>query len=895
MTGRIGDIVNFSKVLKNIKKHSRGAISIMLLVCMCPFLTVAAILIELNRFNNAVVALDELMGVSSTATLGHFDKYLHQRFGLLSVSQERDIDAVYDHYFGFNSTLFGKTIDVDFVDVRGALPLSDAEVLKRQIMEYTYLDAPTTFARDEIPVDELAKMLYDNIDGIRDIIHAIDGAGGAMDGAVALLGYAKQFRDMTDMLDSLKTQYSSSFSELDGAVSSLADAFSAADGADEEDEDAVKEAKEQLSSCLTSFNSAKQNYKSVVDNIKNTMEDYQALLRLYDVSLGAVAGNVTAAAADVGKLSDNINEAKTLEYTLRNNMEADVKAGGDAIRQDPVYLADVDRLAGLRRMIAGMETEMGVVAAGNRLAEHTLNGARIAFNAYTAARLQPYVDGFKTLSKDVSALSINYTNYDDYFTGIEYDPYYLAQVDGYIPLSALDAFLESQKGTFVDSSFSAVAKGFAGFYKALFTHAVFNDPELSAFIDAGFYNTIAGGLPGGPNAGGWVFRITRRAGEIMAASENLANTYWNDDAAWWTGVTAAPNPFQRILDIIGAILALLDNMSRLAEEMADIATGIAGDLDAFNTGHEQWWLGAYASYNMPCRTDNGAGGPVFTAMTGGAYSGSAFLAQRGARRSYAVSNMGALIGGIKTAAGGGADLTFCGAEMEYVLYGGKDEIANQAYAFLAMYCLRMIIDAPFVVHNAEVQYTASACTVGYPVAIMMQLFLEPFADMLALVNGRDAPLFKSAIYLTPDRLPELINAMDRTGFAACRADIKNAVASAFSATPGGYDYGFAELHGGGRPAGVAPELFDMDYRRHGLLLLIILPTESEQLARIQNIIQMEGYYHYRNDPGMRPFDLRRAYAGVYGEVSANVVQFLNIPKLSASDPFAVTRVQMRGY
>ena len=73
---------------------TRGAISLMLAALMLPFYSLAAILIETQRYQSSVRALDELLGTSSISVLANYDTYLHDRFGLLAVAQSPEENAL---------------------------------------------------------------------------------------------------------------------------------------------------------------------------------------------------------------------------------------------------------------------------------------------------------------------------------------------------------------------------------------------------------------------------------------------------------------------------------------------------------------------------------------------------------------------------------------------------------------------------------------------------------------------------------------------------------------------------------------------------------------------------------------------------------------------------------
>ena len=86
----------------------KGTIALFLAVLMTPFLTIAMLLVEMGRYNSAVSILDETLGVSSVSVLAEYDQYLQNRWGLLAVGQENDINTLYTSNVDINKSVLGK-------------------------------------------------------------------------------------------------------------------------------------------------------------------------------------------------------------------------------------------------------------------------------------------------------------------------------------------------------------------------------------------------------------------------------------------------------------------------------------------------------------------------------------------------------------------------------------------------------------------------------------------------------------------------------------------------------------------------------------------------------------------------------------------------------------------
>ena len=141
---------------------TKGAISLMLAALMLPFYSLAAILIETQRYQSSVRALDELLGTSSVSVLANYDKYLHDRFGLLAVAQspeENALSASLLSYLNKNQLTDIAGLDMDSVSATGLYPLANTAVLRRQIEEYGKFLVPAKVAADFGNIEDIVKEL----------------------------------------------------------------------------------------------------------------------------------------------------------------------------------------------------------------------------------------------------------------------------------------------------------------------------------------------------------------------------------------------------------------------------------------------------------------------------------------------------------------------------------------------------------------------------------------------------------------------------------------------------------------------------------------------------------------------------------------------------------------
>ena len=108
---------------------TKGAVSLLLALVMSPLLSTALILVESARYQDAVQLMEEIMDSSAFSTLAEYDSFLDERFGLLSISQETNINNVFGQYLEDNVPALGKSVTVNSKNASGKFALSNTDVL----------------------------------------------------------------------------------------------------------------------------------------------------------------------------------------------------------------------------------------------------------------------------------------------------------------------------------------------------------------------------------------------------------------------------------------------------------------------------------------------------------------------------------------------------------------------------------------------------------------------------------------------------------------------------------------------------------------------------------------------------------------------------------------------
>ncbi len=916
---------------RKIKKFANGAISLFLVVTMLPFLSIAALLIETNRYNSCISVLDEMMGSASLSTLSDYDRYLLDRFGLLSFDQQKNLELTYKNYIEQNAGIMGSSLHINSIKANGEYPLSESEMLLHQIMEYSSLNAPTKIGTEALNIDELVKKI-ESFANLGDIFSVITSGSDVLNKSKDLYDNFGDFKTKADSFSSLESTYNEKYTAFDNAVKALAEALKEprpeaeeepepepTPEAEEEEEKTPEEIEEEkkkeeeekekkekelrdaqsaydtnINNLKAKVRTTKQEYLDASQSIINELESYKQLIKDNEEALSGITGAVTGFAGDIADLRNDISEKKKTLNQANKDLAALREEFGP---NDAGYKAGLDYKIALENEIAELETKEGIYNASMDAANGVAQGYEDTLGSYTVDNVQSYINRFQTQINNInsnystsSTFFMNSSNCWNYTSGLNGG--YHTAVGGYIPKDKVNEYFETQKDEFIDGSFSAFLSGIQSFYESIFKMKGIYDPELAANIDVNYYNDVVGGLPGGDAADSWVMRIVQRIGDVIDATNNLKDEIVDADNLW-ESIKEWVNPFQKIIDIINRIIELVDSIIELVNELVRVVTSIVNNIIELFTSPDRLFLCTYSVYNMPCRTDNSGGVASFKAMNGKSFGGDTYF-QRGA--STGLSTFDGLLGLIDTVksviSGSGSDLTFRACDMEYILFGSNSEIGNQMFVFLGMYMLRLMLDAAPVITNAEVQSLAAASTLGYPIVIALIVFLEPLADALILVNGGEVALIKTKVYLTPTGAVELAGKFTSLGLQA--DDCKNALASAFGAAEDDLKYQ-QTLNKKAIADASSLELIPLDYRGHCLLLMLICPTMEQQLARIQNIVQMEGLYYYKTNKGFEPFKLSNAFTFIGSEVEAKVNNFMPVPALSTDTLFTATRKQLRGY
>jgi len=324
---------------------------------------------------------------------------------------------------------------------------------------------------------------------------------------------------------------------------------------------------------------------------------------------------------------------------------------------------------------------------------------------------------------------------------------------------------------------------------------------------------------------------------------------------------------------------LLGLVTRIVQCLGEIASSKVGD---------KILLDEYLLRNLSNRTNMNNIGKISgkAAFTGYNFSDIEFDESSSVNAIPGIGDLAALIDILKDVSTGGSNQMFCGAELEYILIGSKSEILNQTAVFFQLYFIRMLLDLPAVLSNAEVEGIASAVSlvtagVGGHVVKLVIALIEPFLDTLTLVNGGKIPIYKSYVFVTPSGCPKLIKNFSYLKLTQAQEDkIKNECKD-------NLNFDIEEDHSG-KDYGMG-----LTYDQYLLVLMLFTGENNEYLNRFRNLVQLESRAYYNEIS--KPFDIKNSYTFLDVNVSGEFVPILPLGDIIYNNLFHSTQKEIRGY
>lgn len=268
---------------------TKGAVSLLLVLVMSPLLSVSLLLVESARYQDAVQLMEEVMDTSAFSTLAEYDSYLEQRFGLLSISQDTNINTSFNNYLNSNVSALGNSITINSSVASGRYPLSNVSILKQQLLEYSEIMVAAEVVTEGIDIDELLKKLEKALD-LTDLKKEVDAVNSGVELASEieklLEGITDAKKQYNDKFAPALSEYRSAYSDFESKASVLVVELNSAENNLEEgqeyeliyDEKAVKDA-------ISDLKKSGKTYKDATSTLKT---EYSTLKECIDTVISAI-------------------------------------------------------------------------------------------------------------------------------------------------------------------------------------------------------------------------------------------------------------------------------------------------------------------------------------------------------------------------------------------------------------------------------------------------------------------------------------------------------------------------------------------------------------------------------------------------------------------------------
>ena len=663
---------------------------------------------------------------------------------------------------------------------------------------------------------------------------------------------------------------------------------------------AAKDAHSKLQPSLEGFNTAKAAYIAAMDKLladsktEGSLLHYTAKLEEADKLVGetksAFTGAIQKHATDFVKYSDADTKAWKKE---KEALEKEKEGTTDETRK-----TEIDKkIKELDKKIDDNDSYYDNIKAG-------VEKGQEAFDAFTKddscqslfaeAMVQMTKSAWTELKKvrdNVDALTGDSIKSD---TDLRKGSYYYDLSKSYSTVNLIVEVLKAlwNKLTDFDAIFEKV-KSVLAVVESIYAEGGFYNKNLTAFVSSEEMDSAA------------FENVILNLSKFINAAEKL--TFGVEDFNILTAV-------EKILGFFGNLQKLVDSGKALVESVkvfvGDTLSNLKGYVYDVTDGKfaSKLVLSLYLLNSLPNRTNYQTGKSQITGMkfTDIARTDRDF---EGTLAPFELQNMASFIHDISKQEA--SDKVFSGAEMEYILAGGRSEVLNQASAFFRIYALRFLIDIAPIAMNDFVQELVEALAaptfgIGSAIVLIAYLVAEPYLDTTLLAMGNRLPIIKrpSKVYLTPEGLPTLLKEFTKVSLnAAAKEKIKQEGKKLIKdIKDGGAD---PEVKEEAQTEEDKADMLDAadnksildsikaQYSTYLLLFSVLELPREVMLKRFKNLISLEAKEYYRAKG--KSFELSCAYTYMRVDATVEFSPILPLEPISYSAFKKIDIQQSRGY
>lgn len=931
--------------LKKLKKifcryinGTKGVISLFLAILMVPFVMLTGALIDAARVRSTIAIFDEALCNASNSTLGTYDEFLKKRFGLLAIAQSTGIDTyntqdlladTFDYYMQENLKTLNGAYTSYSTEALGVYPLSEKEVLRTEITEYSKYTVPAKLLINGLSIDSIVSSLTSSM---RLATSTLDCLTSSVDVKDKFEACQDKFDDAIEAAkdcDSKPAKCTAAFSEFQSATAAYNKLVAEMLAARRRAEAALQSAQAHQSDCQDDFDRAETAVSDVLQTIENLQnetdaaqnpvdnsaqiaairEEHKAGLDAYDQASDALetakAGTSSAESAlegvntsyssslggqrkIVGQKRDAYAAAlEALEKALEQTGKA-VKAAQDAMKEAEESGRDfgsqiLDTSFDFsnetsKKAIEEMEqSRKDAWARGDHEAGY-LWGGEIE-NAQNNSNKFKNAQTIMTNS-DASIAASKFTEHDylsEFQACADTVRELKERVKAY-PLASGDDYMEGTDSYRLDITLPLDKDDLEKIQKNL--AAEIGSSSLISMLKffLGFVEAIKKmSLVFNPKLNSDVEIANIRKNSVGASKPGALTSDSKLSAKYkelYGGVsTNTPGEQSIALDkAIDKLIGYIDRVNELLNPLQNVVDKVMGIFEFIAN-----FVSIVADVIYQVKTIVNNIGRIGEVAYGRLLLAGYVGYNTANRTNY--DEKGLTGASFNTAPeSSGSKALLCGAETEYILTGYEDELKSQTRVFRQVYQLRLVMNAPFVMTNQEVASIASAAGaatfgVGTAIVYIMYLLLEPLVDTILLVNSSSVPVFKTTLYLSPSGVVSLVESISSLKLSSeTRTSLRDGCIHFMSAGTVSDDYSrrYAEIiqSGVSDPDASKPsKVLDAVNMTYTkiMILLLLFRSSDETLGRLADVIQMEASNPNADDGG----STKSQSSGASGKIPEN--------------------------
>lgn len=785
---------------------TKGVISLFLAILMVPFVSVAGVLINAARVNSAIAVFDEALCNASNSTLGTYDAFLKERFGLLAMAQDgvggsysgsRLIEDTFAFYMQKNLEVLSNAYLDATCEAAGVYPLADPDILLTEVMEYGKYTIPTKIAADVLPLDTILSDLTKSFNVVGDMLNV---ASSSADMVVSLDTCQTDMQTLKDQLEkcaasqkdydarypafssaaaqynsavgSMKTEVGEAWETVHDAEEKVQNARDALDAAGENDN--ISELQAALSAAEAELQEAEEALEETVDTHRTALstkkQEAESRRTEYLNALTDLRKNLEIAKANAIKAQESTREVREQGAELIGNV---VKTANDGAKAS--YKKNTETLSELQKASEqsgnsqaaylweqeakknkenevkwdNMETVVdkgsdSVKSAADKVAEFSDEALAEKFDVLLK-EIDEKIDEVNAYEIPPDGMDPQRLTADNYtsFNNMASTDHCYRKIE--LPKNPhdIEKMLDDLGSEVANSSLIAAIKAMIGFIRAMLAVNLWVNPDLKSSLKTDSFDAV-NGLPS----------------QKSRTDYPLTSPYESSDKQQSDHYKSVMGGYSANALNTGSINSFISTVEEIMSDIEAIS----------NACNEMKWYNVLFKLGEILKRTISIGGKLTSLMgqivqvIATAVYGKVLLA---GYLGYNTANRTTYTGSALTGADydlpseGTEGKCLYGAETEYIILGKESEATNQTYIFFIIYIIRALVNIPVILMNGEIQTMATAAGaisfgVATPIVYFLYILVEALVDSLFLVNGGDIPMVKTVAYLTPSGVGDLV-------------------------------------------------------------------------------------------------------------------------------------------